>query len=171
MRRLRRLALAGLVIAPGALAPGASVSVPLAAGAAQAQEATLGALTITGAEVTAPMAGAPAAAAYMTIANAGAEPDRLVAVESAAARMVALHAAAMVEGVAKMAPVDGVEVPAGGSAVLAPRGLHVMLMGLTAPLAEGAEVGLTLVFERAGRVEVTAPVHLGAAAARPHSGG
>ncbi|PKP62731.1 MAG: hypothetical protein CVT86_07040, partial [Alphaproteobacteria bacterium HGW-Alphaproteobacteria-8] len=46
----------------------------------------------------------------------------------------------------------------GAPAVLAPGGLHVMLMGLTAPLAAGDALPLTLIFEKAGSVTLSAPV-------------
>jgi len=37
----------------------------------------------------------------------------------------------------KMQPVEAVEITPGEPSVLQPGGLHVMLMGLTAPLVEG----------------------------------
>ena len=37
---------------------------------------------------------------------------------------------------------------------LAPQGLHVMFMGLEAPLAAGASIPATLVFERAGEIAI-----------------
>jgi hypothetical protein len=42
----------------------------------------------------------------------------------------------------------------GQSAVLEPGGLHIMLMGLRAPLEKGQTFALTLRFERAGAIEV-----------------
>ena len=39
-----------------------------------------------------------------------------------------------------------------------PGGYHIMLMGLAEPLKEGDEVDLTLTFEKAGEVKVTARV-------------
>jgi hypothetical protein len=52
----------------------------------------------------------------------------------------------------------GIPLPAGETVMLERGGLHVMLMGLTAPLEDGADVDLTLVFETAGEVAVTVPV-------------
>jgi copper(I)-binding protein len=57
-----------------------------------------------------------------------------------------------------MSPVDSIEVPAGGTAKLAPGGLHIMLFDLAAPLVEGDTLELTLEFEEAGDIEVAAPV-------------
>ncbi|MEK9796897.1 MAG: copper chaperone PCu(A)C, partial [Alphaproteobacteria bacterium] len=53
---------------------------------------------------------------------------------------------------------DGVDVPAGGSAYLVPGGYHVMLIGLNGPLLEETTINVTLEFERAGKVEIEAIV-------------
>jgi copper(I)-binding protein len=37
---------------------------------------------------------------------------------------------------------------------LAPGGYHLMMMGLKAPFKQGDKVPVTLVFEKAGRIEV-----------------
>jgi len=98
-------------------------------------------------------------AAYLTIANGGAEADRLIAVETPAAAMPMVHVTAVdAAGVARMEHAPGLEIPAGGSVTLAPGGAHVMLMQLAAPLVEGETLPLTLRFERAGAVEVEAPI-------------
>lgn len=57
-----------------------------------------------------------------------------------------------------MRPVDRVPVPAGGTVELKPGSYHVMLLELVAPLEVGQKVGVTLEFERAGEVVVTAEV-------------
>jgi len=64
--------------------------------------------------------------------------------------MVHMHVAAESNGVATMRPVDGVAVPAGARVVLAPKGTHIMLMGLTRPLVAGETFALTLRFEATG---------------------
>ena len=48
----------------------------------------------------------------------------------------------------------GLEIPAGGSVMLAPGGFHLMMTGLKAPLKQGTSVPVTLVFEKAGKVDV-----------------
>ena len=55
----------------------------------------------------------------------------------------------------KMRRVETVELAPGEPLVLAPGGLHVMMMGLEEPLVDGKSFPLTLNFERAGTVEVT----------------
>ena len=62
----------------------------------------------------------------------------------------------------EMVPVDRIELPAGATASLQPGGYHVMLLDLVAPLAEGDQLELTLSFELAGEIVVTAVVGDGA---------
>jgi copper(I)-binding protein len=117
--------------------------------------AAAGELAVTGAWARAPLGAAKSGAIYLTVENRGAAADRLIAAETPAASRAALHTHIMDEGVMKMRPVEGgIEILAGGSTVLAPGGLHVMLMGLAAPLEEGARFPLTLTFEQAGPVTV-----------------
>jgi copper(I)-binding protein len=66
----------------------------------------------------------------------------------------------------KMRPVKAIEVAPGEPAVLKPGGLHVMLMGLKAPLVKGQSFPLTLVFEKAGKIEIEVPI--GEATAMDH---
>ncbi len=112
--------------------------------------------------------GAGTGAAYLVIANAGAEPDRLLAATSHAAEVVEIHEIVDDAGVMRMRPLaDGVEIPAGGEVSLEPGGLHVMLIGLTGALHEGDEIDLALEFERAGEVEVGVVVRRDARATEP----
>jgi hypothetical protein len=57
-----------------------------------------------------------------------------------------------------MRRVEAIEVHPGTPTVLQPGGLHVMFIGLRAPLREGSTIPLTLVFEKAGRIEVSTDV-------------
>jgi len=69
--------------------------------------------------------------------------------------------------VMKMRPVEDIDVPPAAPVELKPGGLHIMLLGLTAPLKEGDSFPLTLTFAKAG--EITVPVHIeGVAASMPH---
>jgi len=104
-------------------------------------------------------------AAYLTVSSAAG--DRLIGVTTPAAANVVLHVTRTgVDGVARMTHVDALELPAGETVALAPGGAHLMLMGLRERLVEGATIRLTLRFERAGEVDVAAPV-LGVAARGP----
>lgn len=99
-----------------------------------------------------------AGAAFMTITNTGGEADTLTKAASPVANIVELHTHTMDGGVMRMSPVPAIEVPANGAATLAPGGLHVMMIGLKAPLKEGGSFPLTLTFSHAGDVTVTVPV-------------
>lgn len=97
-------------------------------------------------------------AVYMTIRNPGAQADRLIKAESDAATVVELHNVANNNGVMSMFPVEAVEVPARGEAVLKPGSYHVMLIGLTRDLTVGDTVTVTLTFAQAGATTITAEV-------------
>jgi periplasmic copper chaperone A len=58
----------------------------------------------------------------------------------------------------QMRPVDEIPVPAGATVALEPGGLHVMMLDLAEPLEIGSTIELTLTFEQAGEVVVTAEV-------------
>lgn len=96
----------------------------------------------------------PTGAAYLVIRNQGDTGDRLIGVSSDVAETVQIHESQMQDGVMRMRPVEAVDVPAHGAAMLEPGGIHVMLIGLKAPLEEGQSFTLTLTFEHAGEVEI-----------------
>jgi hypothetical protein len=122
---------------------------------------------VGGAYVRAPAPPTDAAAAYFTVYNTTATPDRLETVVSGAGASAVLHvqtAKGMV-----VSP-DGPVIPAHGSLVFKTGGGHVMIEQLYGTLTAGQSVSLELTFEKAGIVDVTAPViALGAPA--PSSGG
>lgn len=97
-------------------------------------------------------------AAYCGIHNTGDAADRLIAARAEGVGTVELHKAEMKGEVMTMAPVEAIEVPAGGMAHLAPGGFHLMLFDIETPLKEGDSVEITLIFEGAGEIAVTAPV-------------
>lgn len=103
--------------------------------------------------------GARVAGGYLRIVNNGSEPDRLIGGTSDVAERFEVHSMEMRDGVARMAPVEGgLEIPPGETVELAPGGYHVMFMGLKRALREGETVAGTLVFERAGTLEVAYPI-------------
>lgn len=106
---------------------------------------------------------APAGGAFMTIANAGAQDDALVAAKAGVSKTVELHTHINDNGVMRMRAVPSIPVKAGEKVELAPGGLHVMLIGLEAPLEQGKSFPLVLVFEKAG--EITVPVDIQAVGA------
>lgn len=128
-----------------------------------------GPLNISGPFTRATLPNAPVAGGFLTIENTGAEADLLISATSDVAGETQIHEMAMEGDVMKMRQlVDGLEIPAGETVVLAPGGFHIMFMGLKQPLVEGESVTVTLTFEKAGSVDVVLPVEAAAADA-PHA--
>src|ERR1700743_3441826 len=74
---------------------------------------------------------------------------------SPAADMVQVHEMKMDGDVMRMRELDhGLEIPAGATVTLAPGGYHLMMVGLKGPLKQGTTAPLTLVFEKAGSIDV-----------------
>ncbi len=111
---------------------------------------------------------AKAGAAFMAINNTG-DADRLVAAAADVSDVVELHTHIQDGEIMRMRRVDGIDVPAGETVLLQPGGLHVMFLGLRAPLEEGQRFPLTLTFETAGDVTVDVEIR-GAAAMAPMDG-
>ena len=147
----------------------AGATLALAALVAQAQDAKIGAITITHAYARATVPGQPAGGAFLTIANAGAD-DKLLSARSGAAKSAELHTMKMDGDVMRMREVESIDVPAGQTVELKPGNFHVMMMGLKAPLKAGDHFPLTLKFEKAGEVQVEVPVQA-AGPAMPMPGG
>ena len=96
--------------------------------------------------------------AYFGVHNLGAAADRLIGARAEGVDKVELHKAEQKDGIMTMAPVDALEIPAGGMAHLGPGGLHLMMFGIDPPLKEGDTLEMTLIFEAAGEVAITVPV-------------
>jgi len=107
-------------------------------------------------------------AGFVTIRNAGAA-DRLLSASTPAAGRTELHTMLRDGDIMRMRQVEAIAVPANGAVTLAPGGLHIMLIGLTRPLAVGESVPLTLVFERAGTVTLNLAVQPAGARAPAHA--
>lgn len=144
---------------PAGEAPAATpaAATPAATSEAAASAATAG-ITITNAAARATPDGAVVAGGYLTIANGGAEADRLVSASSPRAGRMELHEMAMDGGMMTMRPVTGIDVPAGGMVELKPGGLHLMFLDISAPFKAGETIPVTLTFEKAGAVEATLTV-------------
>lgn len=109
--------------------------------------------------------GAKVGGAYLSLANKGRVADRLVRASSPRAGAVELHAMSVEGKVMRMRQVPGIEVAPGATVKLAPGGWHIMLIDLKQPLSKGDRFPMTLVFERAGEVQVDVVVEDAAAGA------
>ncbi len=121
-------------------------------------------------------------AVYMNIKDLTAAGDRLVGVSTDIAKKAGLHTHEQVQAdgegketsdemdmnpvkhdmakpmMIKMRQVDSIEIPADGLASLAPRGLHIMLFDIEAPLKDQQSFDITLEFEKAGKIAVNVAV-------------
>lgn len=97
--------------------------------------------------------GQNATGAFMELS--GKSNARLVAVTTPLTVNAEVHSMSMENGVMRMSPVDGIDIPAGKSVKLAPGGYHVMLMNLKNPLNAGDKVPLKLTFELADKKRET----------------
>ena len=98
---------------------------------------------------------------YMMLTNNSDSDDALLSATSDACGMIELHEMYdKGDGVMGMRPVEGgtIPLPAGGNAELKPGGLHVMCMGKQVDFEAGTEIPLTLTFENAGDMEITAVI-------------
>lgn len=115
----------------------------------------VGALVIEGPWARATPGGAKVGGAYLKITNTGTEADRLIGGSLPIADAVEVHEMSMNDGIMKMRKLEkGLEIKPGQTVELKPGGFHLMFTGLRAGLKEGQPVKGTLVFEKAGTVEV-----------------
>lgn len=103
-----------------------------------------------------------AGAAYLVIENTGSEDDVLLGAASDAAATVEVHeTTAGSDGMMAMSPIDALPVPAGETVQLEPGGFHIMLIELTNELVVGESIEITLSFEAAGDITVSAEIREG----------
>jgi copper(I)-binding protein len=127
----------------------------LHAGAAFALDYKVGALEISQPWARATASTAPTGGGFLSVTNKGPAADRLVAVKSTAAELAQIHEMKMDGNIMRMRELEkGIEIPAGATVTLAPGGNHLMLIGLKKPLEKDTRVPVTLVFEKAGSIDV-----------------
>ncbi len=97
-------------------------------------------------------------AAFFEIHNPTDKAVTLRAGTSDAAARLEIHAHQHKDGMMAMRRQDSVEVPAEGRLRFVPGGLHLMLIDLQRPLADGDEVRFSLVDETGQEIGVAAPV-------------
>jgi copper(I)-binding protein len=142
--------------ATAAIALGLLVSGLFAPGLARADSYSAGALKIDHPWARPSMG--KTGAAYFTIENSGASDDALTAVEAGVADKVQIHDTTMEGNVMRMRKLDALALPAGQTVKVAPGGIHIMLIGLKAPLTKGETFPMRLVFEKAGAIDVSVSV-------------
>lgn len=104
--------------------------------------------------------GATNGAVFMTLKNESKEDDRLISANTEIAKITEIHENFIDEddGTMMMRKIKGVDIPAGETAKLQPKGYHIMLIKLTEPLTLGENIQVTLTFEKAGETMVNAEI-------------
>ena len=121
-------------------------------------EYSIGNLHIVAPWMRATPKGASVASGYMTITNRGNEPDRLLSIESDIATSVEVHEMSTSGEVMKMRPLaKPLEIEPGGVVELKPSGYHLMFSHLKQGVNAGDKVRVTMVFEKAGTIEIELP--------------
>lgn len=156
-----------IVLGAAALVWGLTVQGAGSSGAAQVPKDAVrqGGIAIFGQYVREP-AGTPEAAAYLSIMNTSTTPDKLLSISSDASGSAVAHDVGMDMGsmpstantAMQMTPTPTFAIAAGKTVTLKPGAGHIMLEQITASLAPGSSVKLTLTFKNAGTVTVTAKV-------------
>lgn len=152
---LRAVALAGLVALPATVF---------------AHDYKVGALKIDHPWTRATPGGAKVGGGFMKITNTGSETDRLTGVSADIAGVIEIHEMKMEGSMMKMRALEkGLEIKPGETVELKPGSFHVMFLDLKSPIAEDKPLKGTLVFEKAGKVEVEFKVEArGAASSNDH---
>jgi len=144
-RRLAVLVMAGLLSACGG---GSSSSLPTdLVGTSSSDVHVLSPTVVPGS--------GGAADADLALHNAGADRDRLVAVSCACATAAEIHGGS---AAGDAGPVDSIPLPPDKVVFFGPGGPHIVLLGLTAPLAPGDTVTLSFTFETADPTSAVATV-------------
>ena len=112
-------------------------------------------------------------AGYLTISNLANTNDRLLSASFTRVGQVQIHEMKMEGDRMMMRELNGLEIPAKGSAQLKPGGNHLMFMQLKEPFKEGEVLQVQLQFEKAGKVDIKLPIkaigHSGMGHSKNHS--
>ena len=124
-------------------------------GAVIADPALSSSITIENAFARASIGTARNSAAFMSITNHSDKEDRLLGVKTKIASKSSLHNHINDNGIMKMRQVEYLIIAGNNSFELKPGGFHIMLLRLKAPLIEGNQFNLTLIFKNAGEISVS----------------
>jgi copper(I)-binding protein len=136
--------------ATGALAALSLMTMPL-----MAHEYSLGDVQVLHPYAPPTPPGVGMAAGYLEIINHGDVDDRLIGGKVVFAADVQIHQTVLEDDVSRMRQLEaGLVIPAGATVKIEPMGIHLMFAGLTQPLREGDSQSATLIFEKAGEMNV-----------------
>ena len=139
--------------------------------AAQPNGYRIGELKIDDPWLRVPPPAAKVAGGFMTITNTGAAADRLIGGSAANVGRFEVHEMAITDGVMRMRQLQsGLEIKPGETVTLKPGSHHVMLLDLQAAPEAGKPLKGTLVFEKAGTIEIEYKVEPAGARASGNGG-
>lgn len=122
---------------------------------AQAHDYKVGAIKIDHPWMRVPPPAAKVAGGFMKLTNTGSTPDRLVGGTAAISGRIEVHEMSVTDGVMRMRELKpGLDLAPGATVELKPGSYHVMFMDLKGMPEAGKPVKGTLVFEKAGTVEI-----------------
>jgi copper(I)-binding protein len=100
--------------------------------------------------------------AFYMVLNGSETADRLVAADAEICGTAELHQTILEDGVMMMRQAEGgIEIPAGGQALLEPGGYHVMCVNKASELKVGDVIPVTLTFENAAAQTVDVVIREG----------
>ncbi|TAJ42893.1 MAG: copper chaperone PCu(A)C [Reyranella sp.] len=124
-------------------------------GPAAARSFVLGGIEVVGPWARASLPATAEGGGFFTITNKGTIPDRLIAASSPVAEHIEIHAIKVVgDGLRMRQREGGLALPPGTTLTFKPRGYHLLLTGLKAPLEPGSRAPVTLAFENAGKMDI-----------------
>jgi copper(I)-binding protein len=97
---------------------------------------------------------------YVSLKNSSGTDDQIISASADVCQELELHQTVLTGDVSSMPAVeaDAMSISAGETLLMEPNGLHLMCLGLPAPLVEGEELTLTLTLAQAGDIEVIVKV-------------
>ncbi|SEG38595.1 copper chaperone PCu(A)C [Vibrio hangzhouensis] len=101
---------------------------------------------------------ATTSAVFATIENSSDQDRILVQAASQAASVVELHDVIMDGDMMQMRQVENIVIPANGQTILKPGSLHIMLLDVQKPLAEGQNINVELTFANGEVQSLSVPV-------------
>ena len=131
----------------------------LAFGLAYADEYHVGKLQIDHAHARPTVPGQSSGALYLSVENRGNSIDRLLTISTPVAKSAEVHSMQMDGNIMRMREVGSLELKPAARVDMGPGdGYHIMLIDLKQALKSGQKIPLTLRFEKAGVVEISAIV-------------
>ncbi len=125
-------------------------------------------LSIKQAWVRLPAKGKKTTAAYLHIMNKDRDLN-LVGIKTSISDKTSLHQSVYENHIAKMLPVDFIQLKSNTEFVMKPAGYHIMLVGLKKSLEQGEKIDLTLIFKDKKEIIIPAIVRDGLNLKSEHS--